>query len=309
MSVDLSWTVDDVDGVRFVACRVHNEADIARRVRIDSLLGGPVLPPRRSGVPEAGWDRDGVTLRLDPGERRGVGFASPAPTADPPVEIADIEPLAADESGSEPTTPAEAIRTLGEHRPPGDAVVEDAASSAEPLDPIDSGPDTPSKHGRPAADGGATANSPRSSASTHGAGLDRDGSDSDECAQVSNSDDSDFGPSDSERAVSMDAYSDDHSIRSSCSPPDRRAGGPNRIDDWFDAVERRIERAERLTDGNLDSATEAVAALGGTDAVADLDRRVAADAELCRRVSERAASLAERAEETNAPIEALERLS
>ena len=47
----------------------------------------------------------------------------------------------------------------------------------------------------------------------------------------------------------------------------------------------------------------------GVDELAALDERVATDAELLREVSDRASSLAARAEETDAPIDALERLA
>jgi len=317
MSVDLSWTVDDAGGVRFVACHVHNEADVPRRVRIDSRLAGPVLPPRRSGVPEAGWDRDGVTIRLDPGEKRGIGFASVAPAADPPIEIADIEPVAGRETEPQPDTPTKAIRTLGEHRPPGDVVANDVVANNVAVAP---GSAAPSESSRAAADGGATATPTQAAVPPHT---------SDPDSEDIGSEDADSKDIDSEgigsETVRLDVVDSESmypehvspttadpsetTARSSHSESCSTAIGPDRIDDWFDAIERRIERAERLTDGDLDSATEAVAALGGTDAVTDLDRRLSDDAALLRRVSERAASLAERAEGTDAPVEALERLA
>ena len=132
MRVDLSWTVDRVDGVWFVACRLHNPTEVARRVRLDSRLDGPVLPPRRRGVPEAGWDATGLTLELGPDERRGVGFACPMspdsdddgddtdqtpPPPDPPVAVTDCAPVDPTASTSTPTAAA-AVRRLGDHRPP-----------------------------------------------------------------------------------------------------------------------------------------------------------------------------------------------
>lgn len=235
MSVDLSWTVDCEAGVWFVGCRVHNRADVSRRVRLRSRLDGPVFPPRRSGVPEAGWDATGVTLCLDPAERRATGFAvlapSDEPPADPPVEVVDHEP--ADEA-TPPVVDAEAaVRTLGEHRPPREAAVSSSTT----------GPSVTAR-GSPSATGEASAR-----------------------------------------------------------------GASDRIDDWLDAVESRVEQAERLTDADLEAATEAVRTLGGVDAVAVLDDRVAADAAALRRVSERASSLAARASATDLPVESLERLA
>ena len=131
MRVDLSWTVDWVDGVWFVACRLHNQTAAPCRVRLDSRLDGPVLPPRRRGVPEPGWDATGLSLELGPNERRGVGFACPmSPDSDdgddtdrppslpdPPVAVTDRAPVDPDAPVSTPTAAA-AVRRLGDHRPP-----------------------------------------------------------------------------------------------------------------------------------------------------------------------------------------------
>ncbi|WP_049983567.1 hypothetical protein [Halorubrum sp. BV1] len=132
--MDLAWTVEQDGGVSLVRCRVHNDEAVPRRVRLDSRLDGPVLPPRRAGVPEAGWDASGVSVRLDPASSRAVGFAVPADPVEPPVEISEDgsdredtrvscerDPLAAVRS----ETPAlDAIRTLGDHRPPRDAITD-----------------------------------------------------------------------------------------------------------------------------------------------------------------------------------------
>ncbi|MEZ3162301.1 hypothetical protein ABNG03_10070 [Halorubrum sp. RMP-47] len=91
------------------------------------------------------------------------------------------------------------------------------------------------------------------------------------------------------------------------SPPGSATG--DGVDAWFAAVEARVERAERLTDTDLETATAVVEERGGLDAVAGLDGRVAADAERLRAVCDRAAALAERAEECEVPSEALEGLS
>jgi len=142
MRVDLSWTVDRVDGVWFVACRLHNPTAVTHRVRLDSCLDGPVLPARRRGVPESGWDASGLTLELGPDERRGVGFACPAlpdsgddgsdtdrtpPAPDPPVVVTDCAPVDSDDPTSTPTAAA-AVRRLGDHRPPR-AVVDGTSTS------------------------------------------------------------------------------------------------------------------------------------------------------------------------------------
>ena len=221
-----------------VRCRLRNGDAGPRRVRIESRFDAPVLPPRRAGVPVDGWDADGVTLRIGPEERHGFGFAVPARPVEPPVEIAEIDPVGPDEPaggvvGSSDDEPGEsavatALRDLGDHRPPRAAV-------------------------------------------------------------------------DGERVTGED--------NEDCDADEPESAGPDAVDDWFAAVEARVDRAEQLTDADVATATDAVADAGGVDALADLDERVAADAERLRAVSERAAALAERAAATDAPIEALERLA
>ena len=102
---------------------------------------------------------------------------------------------------------------------------------------------------------------------------------------------------------------------SKCERSDR-ARSPTESDGWaaavdsrLDAVEARIDRAERLTDADVATATDVVADADGIAALSGLDDRVAADAERLREVSERAAELAARAEATDAPVAALERLA
>lgn len=243
----LDWSADREEGVALVRCRLRNDAAVPRRARLRSLLDGPVLPPRRRGVPEAGWDAEGLTVRLAPGEERAVGFASVAPLREPPVEVVDVERAAEGRNAGadcETATAAAAVRDLGAYRPPRAVVDRGGGGDVDP-------------------------------------GGERPGDDAD-------GRDSNAGPS---------------------SPAERDPVGPARVDGWLDAVERRVQRGERLTDADAATATEALAAAGGVGAVADLDERLAADAERLRRVSERAADLADRAAATDVPTEALERLS
>jgi len=317
MSVDLSCTVDTVDGVCFVACRVRNDADVPRRVRIDSRLNGPALPPRRSGVPEAGWDRDGVTLRLESRETRGVGFASPATPVDPPATVVGVDTLdSVDPPDATDVTHedgglevAEAIRTLGTHRPPR-AAVRASGPAVQAGSPADSEPATATQHDDSV---GSTDQENPESVSVRRV-AEGDGDSASEYSSVRpHADENENGPG---------ADADEEGPRIEGPRADEEEGGsdvddgggsspigPVRLDQWFAAVERRVDRAERLADADLDAATEHVAAIGGLDAVTALDERVDADAALLRRVSDRAAELADRAEATDAPVAALERLS
>jgi len=114
------------DGVTLVAAVVENGTDVRRRVRLESALDGPTLPPRRRGVPAEGWDGDAVTVTLDPGERTGVGFASRASPASPPVRVAEdrreIPDGPADKVDTSGEGPSALVRRLGDPAPPRDAV-------------------------------------------------------------------------------------------------------------------------------------------------------------------------------------------
>lgn len=262
--MDLSWTVDRAGDASLVRCRVRNDDAVPRRVRVESRFEAPVLPPRRGGVPADGWDATGVTLRVDPSERRGFGFAVPAPPVDPPVEIVDVGSVDPDESarsaagpdgidGGSDSTPADALRELADHRPPRAAVDGERATADRPDDTA------------PGVDASAAGS---------------EGEDAGGEGEGAGADTGEFG----------------------------RAAFAS-VDDWFAAVEARVDRAERLTDADVATATEVVADAGGIDALAGVDDRIDADADRLRAVSERAASLAERAAETDVPVDALERLA
>ncbi|PHQ38055.1 hypothetical protein DJ69_13725 [Halorubrum persicum] len=262
--MDFAWDVDREGDVSLVRCRVRNDDAVPRRVRIESRLDAPVLPPRRGGVAEEGWDEGGVTLRLAPGERRALGFAARAQPADPPVEVAEVTAVDPVErpGGSSPTdaddgaasATAAALQRLGDHRPPRDAVAgtADGMSKRGGTDDSDpqTGPNSPPDDGVESPGSSAAPASPSGEAEWFGA-----------------------------------------------------------VDAQLEAVEARIDRAERLTDADVATATEVVAEVDGVEELSGLDERVAADATRLRALSERASALAARAEATDAPVEALERLA
>lgn len=114
--MELHWTTEPVGPVTLVRVRLRNERTVDRQVRLRNLLDGPVLPPRRNGEPEAGWDRDGVTTVVPAGESVALGYACPAPAADPPVETAGVGPVETTEHDE--ASASDAIRRLGDARPP-----------------------------------------------------------------------------------------------------------------------------------------------------------------------------------------------
>lgn len=117
--VTLDWTASAHDGVTLVTVRL-DDIDEPTRVHIASRLDGPVWPPRREGVPEAGWTDDGFDGVVGPGTAV-LGYASPAPPAAPPAELVATEPVpdGRDELTADPES---VVRQLGDPSPPADAV-------------------------------------------------------------------------------------------------------------------------------------------------------------------------------------------
>lgn len=136
--MDLDWTQQSAAGVSLVTARLRNERATDRRVRLGNRLDGPVLPPRRNGVPEAGWDRDGVTTVVPADESVALGYACPAPASTPPVAIESVGPA---DDRIEGTDAVAALRELGDHRPPrevleaGSEEVERDASTGRKVEP------------------------------------------------------------------------------------------------------------------------------------------------------------------------------
>jgi hypothetical protein len=119
------WHTRRRDGVTLV--EVVLETGTRRRVRVANACDGPVLPPREAGVPAEGWDEEGFAGVVE--GTRPLGYATPAPPADPPVRVTWGDPVAeAPSFDGHPAVPAmEAtaagvVRALGETGPPRDAV-------------------------------------------------------------------------------------------------------------------------------------------------------------------------------------------
>lgn len=113
--VELRSTVDRRHGVTFVAAVVVNDRSTPQRVQLRSTIDGPVWPPRRNGVVAPRWSGRTWNDTLEPGERRGVGFASPGEPDGAPVELLAAERA----SGSDdPSNPRSVLATLERWRPP-----------------------------------------------------------------------------------------------------------------------------------------------------------------------------------------------
>jgi hypothetical protein len=130
--VSLDWTTTHESGVTFVTCLL-DAGDATRRVRLRNELAGPLWPPRRQGLPEAGWTDGGFDGVVGPGTH-ALGYATPAPPADPPVTVVTNERVDADERIE--NSPAAIVRELGDPTPPREALpragVGDAADASAP---------------------------------------------------------------------------------------------------------------------------------------------------------------------------------
>ncbi|MBV0925573.1 hypothetical protein KTS45_15305 [Halomicroarcula limicola] len=121
------------DGVTLVTARLW-EIDEPTRVRVRNRLDGPVWPPRRQGMPEAGWTDSGFEAVVGPGSH-ALGYATPAPPADPAAELRDATPAPDAVPVDDRTeTAADVVRELGDPSPPADAVPVDGAIN-EPSEP------------------------------------------------------------------------------------------------------------------------------------------------------------------------------
>lgn len=225
--MDADWSVAPLDGrddVRLVTVELRNPDPVDRRVRVENRLDGPVLPPRRAGAPDSGWDRDGFEGVVPATGRRTLGYACPAPPARPPVSV--IEEGRATDVVAEVDVET-AVRGLPDPRPPADAIPDASPKCVSATDPT--------------------------------------------------GDEENDGP-------------------------------PAAVESWLSGVERRIERGERLTDASVGTTTDVLEA-ADCDDVASLDARLSVDAATLRAVAERAETLADRAETTDVPVEALRRLA
>jgi len=144
--MDSDWSVTSLDchDVTLVTVDLRNPSPVDRPVRVSNRLDGPVLPPKRAGVPESGWDQDGFDGIVSAAGRRTLGYACPAPARRPPVSVVDEG--RADEAAADAT--ATAVRELGDPRPPGDAIpsvreAEDDGTGDEPPAPTGAEPGVP----------------------------------------------------------------------------------------------------------------------------------------------------------------------
>ncbi|MFB6068298.1 MAG: hypothetical protein ABEJ90_00020 [Halobacterium sp.] len=308
MNVD--WSVESVDGMALVTVELHNPTPVDRRVRVENELAGDVLPPRRQGVVERGWDDGGYGGVVAADDRVSLGYACPAPVERPPVTVSD-EGRADGDDGE--ATANSAIRELGDPSPPADAVpLPTVGSEAAPV--ADASGDV-SAGGEPTADADAgsapSADDARDAVEQSGAASASDAAASPDVAPGSAA--SDTGGTKSAADASDSSTPGEESTPAERArrdrPVDADATPPQAVASWLRSVERRIEHGEGLTDASVVEAADVLESAGGLDAVASLPESLAADAETLRAVAAEAERLAERAEAADVPVDALRRLA
>ncbi|WP_136717460.1 DUF7857 domain-containing protein [Halorientalis salina] len=287
--VSLTCTASQEQGITLVTGRIENP-DRPRRVRVENRLDGPVWPPRRRGVPAAGWSDACFECVLAAGETRALGYASPAPPADPPLAVVEAEPVDPEsvDDTFEPKsavpsvdeTPNGVVRELGSPRPPRDAVpVPDAEEELSTTD-SEANADGTSE----AAEDTVPETAGEPSGTTRGTP-----------SELSEDPSADSGAGTTDRGDDVETRLTD--------------SGPEAVEDWFAAVEARLDLADALSGTTrLSAVADALARAGGLDGVRDTADRLDADAEDLRRVAERASALADRAETATVPVEPIERL-
>jgi hypothetical protein len=294
-TVDAEWTTRVQAGVTFVSLVVENRTPVARTVRVNNELDGPVLPPRTAGVPEAGWDEGGYRGRVEAADTVAVGYACPVRADGAPVAVVDEGPAGEDDGPA--ATPEAAVRTLGRPGPPRDAVPRRAVVRSDDA-PGDGGADEGGDDVRAGESPVARCVEDASGASADATGRSREPEPDTAGREV----DTDGG----DEAADGSDGGDEAADVSTTSPGEDL---PPAVGQWLADVEGRVERGERLTGASVAEATAVLSETGGLDTAAQLPETLAADARALRALARRATVLAARAESVGVPVESLRRLA
>lgn len=289
--VDLSTEVNVVHGVALVTCRIRNRTPVPRGVRVIDRLDGPTLPPRSNGVSAAGWTDSTHETVVPAGETTAVGYACPLgedatvrESIEEPVELDAVGAPAIGRSDGDDTEQLVAhARRLGDSRPPSDAIPDPECDAGGASDDGDTGVTADTG-------GGTAVNSDRTAA-----GDDSTAADTDRTAARDDS-----TTTDTDRTTT-------HTDRTATAQPPLADGiCPVPVETYFDRATVRIQRAEATTDGSVESVAAAFRQSHHTPVT--LEQAVARDEAALRAIAERAAELADRAAETEVPVDSLRRL-
>ncbi|ELZ95064.1 hypothetical protein C440_08307 [Haloferax mucosum ATCC BAA-1512] len=322
--------------VALVTVKFDNDAPVDRRVRLRNRLDGPVLPPRRDGVPASGWDDDGFEGTVPAESTIALGYACPAaslvsgtgsesvfhPDSDlDPSTVVDIDVLGrADEvsaSRRDISTAADVVRELGTSRPPADAVpaaVGNSSSAAGDVagrEPAVSGSDSVDT-GVSDAVGDETTRDDCVTDAGNRISLPSETEPTDsqpQTRELSIEPESEFvSESGSERETEPASEPEPEPEPEPEADPVPVSPATNQQFDasLLDRASRRIELAERL-DGA--SVAEAATALTDSDARIEDVESLDAERDRLRRLAARATALADRAADADPDVDALRRLA
>ncbi|ELZ76019.1 hypothetical protein C455_15378 [Haloferax larsenii JCM 13917] len=313
--MDFDVDVSVADAVALVTVRFDNTTPVDQRVRLRNRLDGPVLPPRRSGVPEDGWDETGFEGVVPADSTLAVGYACAIDASGDdgssltPEDVVSVDVLGRDDSEaiSQQASPEDAIRELGPCRPPADVV-----PAPQP---------TPTE---------VAGESEVESESDAGAELSRETASVDTAAEAERATGPVEFPTDEEVAAAVESETPSVEVSEprSDSPADDTEVTHSAIDDaevthpttddteahpttddvgsFLTAAERRIELAERLDGASVETAATALAS---SDVDASALSSLATDRDELRRLAARATALADRAADADPDTDALRRLT
>ena len=337
----LDWHLTRTEDVTFVELLVRSERD--ERVRIESRLD-PVWPPRKQGVPAAGWHETGFEGVLSADEPLVLGYASPADPVEPPAEIIGQHPVSGSpedrqdsfdtpenrdsslrnlagctddsfERMDEETSARAIVRTLGGVAPPRDAVplpAPDNTRASPAVPPNQSHPDSSATH--PHSNSAAT--HPHSnSAATHphsNSAATQSPPHSDSSATQSPP----HQPREKQTGKTHRLAEAEARPRPATTDPRTHAQRPqssvadaSQMQSWFATIEKRIEEAERFTEvTSVDEAQAAIAGFGGIEAVRELDAQLTADRRQLETLRKRHSELQSGLAAVDIPLSTLERL-
>jgi hypothetical protein len=256
--------------VTLVRAELRSAVAVDLRVRVRNELDGPVLPPRRAGVPEAGWDADGFSGVVPADGRLGVGYACPTTDADIGEDADDDGDGEwggdgdSDGDGDAGATPAECV----------------GSAEADPVSIEIRGPAT--EAGRaPAIENGCTPATDTVASAVRSLGRANPPAD----------------------AVPVDAETGGGDPLGTDGSTSRDADVPAAVREWLDAVETRIDRGERLDGASAAEAAATLDACGGIDGIETLPDDLSVDLASLRAAADRIDGLVSRAAATDpAPV-------
>lgn len=128
MTLSLDGSATERGAVTLVTAVVRNDGATDRRVRVTNALDGAVLAPRPGGVVADGWDDGGYEGVVAAGGTLALGYACRAAARAEPCRIERSERVGEDEGdAARALTVADAVRELGDPRPPAAGVPEPEA--------------------------------------------------------------------------------------------------------------------------------------------------------------------------------------